>query len=66
MFSLSNKDVKNANSIILVITIILLIFISNQNYRLLVALIGIAFALLLAISAYISDKYELKAWIKTK
>ncbi|MBS0949546.1 hypothetical protein JK159_04090 [Weissella minor] len=66
MFSLSNKDVKNASSIILVITIILLIFIANQNYRLLVALIGIAFALLLAISAYISDKYGLKSWIKTK
>lgn len=66
MFSLSNKDVKNASSIILLITIILLIFISNQHYRLLVGLIGIGFALLLMICAYISEKYELKSWIKTK
>lgn len=66
MFSLSNKDVKNASSMILLITIILLVFISNQHYRLLVGLIGIGFASLLTICAYISEKYELKSWIKTK
>ncbi|MBS0950344.1 hypothetical protein JK159_08245 [Weissella minor] len=56
MQSLSNKDLGAAGRLILIITIVALVFLASQSMRLLFGSLGIAFALFLEFSAYISRK----------